>query len=111
MRNKEAKQFDTMLALPLAQFRRALTRLSPEELSRLERRMARHTIRSRWERGGHGIERHRSPHELRRLARRQTEVQRAWVRSRAPIAEPIRLIDYAADTQQPAHSEAQEQAA
>ena len=110
-RSREAKRFDSMLALPLAQFRRALTRLTPEELAALEQRIARNTIRGRWQRGGHGIERHRSPHELVLLARRRTEVQRALETRRAPIAAPIDLKDYAVGTRQLALPELEERAA
>jgi hypothetical protein len=111
LRNKEMKRFDTMLTLPLAQFRRALTRLTTEELAALEQRIARNTIRGRWQRGGYGIERHRSRHELALLARRRTEVQRALQSRRASIAAPISLSHYAATVQQPARAEAEERAA
>src|ERR671910_2602820 len=70
------KRLDAMIALPLARFRRTLTELTPEELSALEARIGVQSVKSRWARGGHGIDRHRSTNELGLLARRGGETRR-----------------------------------
>ena len=83
------KRLDALIALPLARFRRALTELTPEELEALQARIAVQSVKSRWARGGHGLARHRSVHELGLLARRQRrDASRtgdpAWSRGAAP---------------------------
>src|ERR687897_3835463 len=70
-----AKRLDAIIALPLARFRRALAELTPEELSALEARIAVQSVKNRWARGGHGLARHRSLHDLGLLARRQEEIR------------------------------------
>ena len=66
-----AKWLDAMISLPLGRFRRTLSELTAEELSALEARIAVHSVKSRWARGGNGIARHRSSLELGLLARRE----------------------------------------
>ena len=83
-----------MIALPLARFRRALTELTPEELSALEARIALQSVKSRWARGGHGLARHRSLHELGLLARRQDETRRERQARRGAVAQ-LRLVENA----------------
>ena len=85
------KRLDTMTALPLEPFRRALTRLTAEELAALETRMALQAVRSRWQRGGHGIARHRAPNELGRLERRQAALRRERAGRLAAAPEPVSL--------------------
>jgi hypothetical protein len=87
-----AKRLDAMIALPLARFRRVLTELTPEELSALEARIALHTVKSRWARGGHGIARHRSTLELGLLARRESETRREREARRGAAAQ-LRLVE------------------
>jgi hypothetical protein len=91
---KNAKRLDAMIALPLARFRRVLTELTPEELSALEARIALHTVKSRWARGGHGIARHRSMLELGLLARRESETRREREARRGAAAQ-LRLVETA----------------
>src|SRR5918997_6191495 len=86
------KRLDAMIALPLARFRRALTELTPEELSALEARIALQSVKSRWARGGHGIARHRSLHELDLLARREDETRREHETRRGAVAQ-LRLVE------------------
>jgi hypothetical protein len=69
---KRAKRIDALLALPLREFRRKLTELSPEELSALDQRIAVQMMRNRWALGGHGMERHRAHGELGLLERRRS---------------------------------------
>lgn len=88
---KEAKRLDAIIALPLERFRRALTPLTGEELAALETRMALHAVRSRWQRGGHGIARHRAPNELGRLERRQATLRQERSARLAAAPEPISL--------------------
>jgi hypothetical protein len=77
-RTSTRKGLDALIALPLAQFRRAMAHLTADELAALEARIGVQIIRRRWEQGGsHGIERHRSTSHLGLLARRQTETRRA----------------------------------
>src|SRR5215212_7330025 len=85
MKRNDAKRLDAVIALPLGSFRRALTELTPEELSALEARIAVQSVKNRWARGGHGLARHRSLPELGLLARRQEETRRErQVRRGAP---------------------------
>jgi hypothetical protein len=86
------KRLDAIIALPLARFRRALTELTPEELSALEARIALQSVKSRWARGGHGLARHRSLHELGLLARRGDETRRERDARRGAVAQ-LRLVD------------------
>ena len=83
---------DALIALPLARFRRALTELTPEELAALESRIAVQNVKSRWARGGHGLARHRSLHELGLLARRQDETRRERQVRRGALAQ-LRLVE------------------
>jgi hypothetical protein len=71
----ETKRLDTLLALPLDRFRRALTGLTTDDLAALDARLALQQVRSRWARGGFGIARHRSPQELALLRRRATALR------------------------------------
>ena len=89
-----AKRLDAMIALPLGRFRRALSELTPEELSALEARIAVHSVKSRWARGGHGIARHRSTLELGLLARREDETRREREARRGAAAQ-LRLVETA----------------
>jgi hypothetical protein len=88
------KRLDAIIALPLARFRRALTTLTAEELSALETRIALQSVKSRWARGGHGLARHRSLHELGLLARRKDETRREREARRGAVAQ-LRLVDTA----------------
>src|ERR671912_2796079 len=90
------KRLDTMIALPLGRFRRALSELTPEELSALEARIAVQSVKSRWAGGGHGIARHRSPLELDLLARRESETRREREARRGAVAQ-LRLVEPAAN--------------
>jgi hypothetical protein len=82
-----AKRLDAMIALPLARFRRALAELTPEELSALEARITLQSVKNRWARGGHGLARHRSLHELGLLARRQDETRHERQARRGAVAQ------------------------
>jgi hypothetical protein len=73
---RQNTRLDAVIALPLAAFRRSLTRLSVDELTVVQSRIDVLTVGARWARGGHGIDRHRSPNELGRLARRAEETRR-----------------------------------
>jgi hypothetical protein len=88
----ETKRLDTLLALPLDRFRRALTGLTTDDLAALDARLALQQVRSRWARGGFGIARHRSPQELALLRRRATALrnERSIRAARGP--EPIQLV-------------------
>ena len=88
----DAKRLDALIALPLGRFRRALTELTPEDLSALDARIAMQGVKSRWARGGHGLARHRSVHELGLLARRQEETRRERQARRGALAQ-LRLIE------------------
>src|SRR5215218_3382174 len=87
-----AKRLDSLISFPLERFRRALTELTPDELSALEARIAVQSVKSRWARGGHGLSRHRSMHELGLLARRQAETRRER-ESRRGAAAQLRLVE------------------
>jgi hypothetical protein len=82
---REKKRLDTLLALPLARFRTAITRLTPEELAALAERIELLEIKQRWTLGSHGIDRHRAPLELGLLARREAEVRKVIARGPAPV--------------------------
>ena len=71
----ETKRMDALLALPLDQFRRALTRLSANELAALESRLGVQRLKHRLARGGFGVERHRSPLALALLSRREAALR------------------------------------
>jgi len=105
-----AKRLDAMIALPLASFRRALTELTPEELSALEARIAVQSVKNRWARGGHGLARHRSLPELGLLARRQEETRRErQVRRGAPAQ--LHLVETAPYIRELAPADQEERAA
>jgi hypothetical protein len=105
-----AKRLDVMIALPLARFRRALTELAPEELAALEARIAVQSVKSRWARGGHGLARHRSLHDLGLLARRQEETRRErQVRRGAPAQ--LHLVETAPHIRELAPADQEERAA
>jgi hypothetical protein len=94
MKRNEAKRLDAMIDLPLARFRRALSELTPDELSALEARIRVQGVKSRWARGGHGIARHRATLELDLLARRQSETRREREARRGAVAQ-LRLVETA----------------
>ena len=93
-KRNDAKRLDGMIALPLARFRRALSELTPEDLEALEARIAVRSVKSRWARGGHGIARHRSMHELGLLARRGNEARRERAARRGAVAQ-LHLVETA----------------
>ena len=99
-----------MIALPLARFRRALSELTPEELSALEARIAVHNVKSRWARGSHGIARHRSTLELGLLARRESETRRERKARRGATAQ-LRLVETAPAVRELATADLEERAA
>ena len=105
-----AKRLDAMIALPLARFRRALTELSPEELLALEARIAVHSVKNRWARGGHGIARHRSPLELGLLARREDETRRERETRRGAAAQ-LHLVETTPNLREFATADLEERAA
>jgi hypothetical protein len=109
MRNA-TKRLDAMIALPLARFRRALTELTPEELSALEARIAVQSVKSRWARGGHGIARHRSTNELGLLARREDETRRERLARRGAGVQ-LRLVETAPHVRELATADREERAA
>jgi hypothetical protein len=82
---RERQRLDTLLALPLARFRTAITRLTPDELTALAERIETLEIKQRWTLGSHGIDRHRVPIELGLLARRDAEVRRRIAGGPAPV--------------------------
>lgn len=88
---REKKHLDTLLALPLARFRTAVARLSPDELTTLAARIELLEVKQRWTLGSHGIDRHRAPIELGLLARRQAAVRRVIARGPAPMQ--LQLIE------------------
>jgi hypothetical protein len=104
------KRLDALIALPLARFRRALTELTPEELEALEARIAVQSVKSRWARGGHGLARHRSIHELGLLARRKDETRRERKTRRGAVAQ-LRLVDTAPAMRELAPADLEERAA
>jgi len=83
---------DTLLALPLDRFRRALTGLTTDELAALDARLDVQRVRSRWARGGFGVARHRSPQDLGLLERRETALRREREDRAARGPEPIQLV-------------------
>ena len=89
---KSLRRLDTLLSLPMDQFRRQLTHLAPEELAALETRISQQEIKQRWALGSHGIDRHRAPGELARLARRQSETRRERAARSAAAPVPVRLL-------------------
>ncbi len=99
-----------MISLPLARFRRALAELTPDELSALEARIAQQSVKSRWARGGHGVARHRSLHELALLARRQDETRRERQARRGAVAQ-LRLVENAPTMREMRTAELEERAA
>ena len=104
------KRLDAIIGLPLARFRRALSELTPEELSALEARIALQSVKSRWARGGHGIARHRSLHELGLLARREDETRRERETRRGAVAQ-LRLVETAPAIHELATADLDERAA
>ncbi len=89
-----ARRIDALLALPLARFRRALADLPAEELAALDARIVLQRIRSSWARGGAGIARHRAPHELGLLARREAALRFERDTRLASSSPPIRLVPH-----------------
>jgi hypothetical protein len=110
MKRNDVKRLDAMIALPLARFRRALSELTPDELSALESRLAVQSVKSRWARGGHGIARHRSPLELDLLARRESETRREREARRGAVAQ-LRLVETAPNVRELATANLDERAA
>lgn len=87
-----AKRMDALLALPLARFRRALAALPSDELAALAARLAVQRVRNRWARGGFGLARHRSSHELGLLARRETALRHELDARMTAAPAPIHLV-------------------
>ena len=110
MKRNQAKRLDAMIVLPLARFRRALSELTAEELAALEARIAVQSVKSRWERGGHGIARHRSALELDLLARRESEMRHEREARRGAAAQ-LRLVDIAPSLRELATTDLEERAA
>src|SRR5919112_599758 len=110
MKRNDAKRLDAMIALPLARFRRALSELTPEELSALEARIAVQSVKSRWARGSHGIDRHRSTLELDLLARRESETRREREARRGAVSQ-LRLVEPAPSVRKLATADLEERAA
>jgi hypothetical protein len=104
------KRLDAMIALPLAQFRRALNELTLEELSALEARIAVQSVKSRWARGGHGIARHRSTNELGLLARREEQTRREREARRGAVGQ-LRLVETAPHVRELTTADLEERAA
>ncbi len=104
------KRLDTVIALPLARFRRALTELTPEELSAVEARIGVQSVKSRWARGSHGVARHRSTYELGLLARRQDETRRERVARRGALGQ-LRLVEHVPNVRELVAPEREERAA
>ena len=92
VKRNETKRMDALLGLPLDRFRRALTRLSAEELAALEARLGVQRIKHRLARGGFGIARHRSPRELALLARRESALRSEREKRIAAAPAPIQLV-------------------
>jgi hypothetical protein len=88
------RRLDSLLTLPLGQFRRQLTRLTPDELAALENRISLQEVKQRWALGSHGVARHRAPGELARLARRQSETRREHATRLAASLPPVRLLEH-----------------
>jgi hypothetical protein len=82
---------DALLALPLDRFRRALTGLTTDELTALDARLALQQVRSRWARGGFGIDRHRSSQDLALLRRREAALRNERLDRAARVPEPRQL--------------------
>jgi hypothetical protein len=101
---------DTLLALPLGRFRRALTELTPGELETLETRIAVQSVKSRWARGGHGLARHRAANDLGLLARRAAATRRER-EIRGGASTQLRLVEPSANVHELAAPDRQERAA
>jgi hypothetical protein len=110
MKRNHAKRLDAMIALPLVRFRRALSELTPEELSALEARIAVQSVKSRWARGAHGIARHRATLELDLLTRRSEETRREREARRGAVAQ-LRLVETAPNVRELATADLEERAA
>ena len=110
MKRNVTKRLDAVIALPLARFRRALSELTSEELAALETRIALQGVKSRWARGNHGIDRHRSPLELDLLARRESETRREREARRGAVAQ-LRLVETAPNVRELATVDLEERAA
>ena len=110
MKRNNAKRMDAMIALPLARFRRALSELTPEELSALEARIAVQSVKSRWARGSRGIDRHRSTLELDLLARREGETRREREARRGAVSQ-LRLVETAPNVRELVTADLEERAA
>ena len=110
MKRNDAKRLDTMIALPLARFRRAISELTSEELAALEVRITVQSVKRRWARGSHGIARHRSPLELGLLARREEETRREREARRGAVAQ-LRLVETAPNVRELATADPVERAA
>jgi hypothetical protein len=98
----EKKHLDTLIGLPLARFRTAIARQTPEALDRLQERIEVLIVKQRWALGSHGIERHRAPLELGLLERRRAEVRRRRERGPAPVQ--LHLVEPAAMPDVPAEA-------
>jgi hypothetical protein len=83
---------DTLLALPLGRFRRALVELTPAELEKLETRITVQSAKRRWQRGGHGVARHRVANDLGLLARRAAATRHEREARRDALTQ-LRLVE------------------
>jgi hypothetical protein len=112
-RTKSLRRLDTLLTLPLDQFRRRLTLLTVDELAALETRISLQEVKQRWALGSHGVARHRAPGELARLARRHSETRRERTARSAATLAPLRLLEHDGDhaSAQPEASPLEERAA
>lgn len=91
---RQMKRLDSLLALPLARFRRQLAALSPDELSALEQRIAVQMMRNRWALGGHGMERHRAHGELGLLERRRSATTMEREFRNANVDRSLHLVEH-----------------
>lgn len=104
------KRLDAIIGLPLARFRRTLVELTLDELEDLEARLALQSVKSRWVRGSHGVERHRSVNELGLLARRAAETRRERENRRGAMAQ-LRLVEFTPNVRELAVPDREDRAA
>jgi hypothetical protein len=109
-RRNEVKRLDALLALPLERFRRALTELTPGELEALETRIAVQSVKSRWERGGHGVARHRAMNDLGLLGRRAAATRREREARHGALTQ-LRLVEPSGNVRELLAAEREERAA
>lgn len=88
----EAKRMDALLGLPLDRYRRALSRLSADELAALEARLGVQRMKHGLARGGFGVERHRARQALALLGRREAALRDERAARAAAPPVPIQLL-------------------